>query len=193
VSDWDLVLALVSTVRHDGNGGVADDLDTVEGLAAWLATVSGVDVPPGPADEATRVRVVALRRAIRSLFARAVHPQPPSRADAARLLPVETALEQLNAAAAGLGGPGLRWPVDGPPRRCHPHATADPVDRLLATLAGATIGFLTSAAASRLRACPAPRCVRYFLPDDPRQAWCKPSCGNRARVARHYQRHHAGT
>ncbi|WP_225853148.1 CGNR zinc finger domain-containing protein [Micromonospora sp. AMSO1212t] len=43
----------------------------------------------------------------------------------------------------------------------------------------------------RLRACPAPRCVRYFLQEHARQQWCKPSCGNRARVARHYQRHQA--
>ncbi|WNM39110.1 CGNR zinc finger domain-containing protein [Micromonospora halotolerans] len=42
-----------------------------------------------------------------------------------------------------------------------------------------------------LLACPAPRCVRYFVKEHPRQAWCKPSCGNRARVSRHYQRHAA--
>ncbi|MYS74029.1 hypothetical protein GTY88_26960, partial [Streptomyces sp. SID5926] len=40
----------------------------------------------------------------------------------------------------------------------------------------------------RLRACHAPRCVRYFLKEHPRQEWCRPSCGNRARVARHQDR-----
>jgi predicted RNA-binding Zn ribbon-like protein len=51
------------------------------------------------------------------------------------------------------------------------------------------IDFLASDDRQRLHACPAPRCVRYFLRERPQQAWCKPSCGNRARVARHYQRH----
>ncbi|MFE9682238.1 CGNR zinc finger domain-containing protein [Streptomyces sp. NPDC006285] len=31
--------------------------------------------------------------------------------------------------------------------------------------------------------------MRYFLQDHPRQEWCTPSCGNRARVARHHERH----
>ncbi|HEY5833083.1 MAG TPA: CGNR zinc finger domain-containing protein [Streptomyces sp.] len=39
-----------------------------------------------------------------------------------------------------------------------------------------------------LRACPAPRCVRYFVKQHPRREWCRPSCGNRARVARHSAR-----
>jgi hypothetical protein len=30
--------------------------------------------------------------------------------------------------------------------------------------------------------------VKYFLQDDPRQTWCSPSCGNRERVNRYYQR-----
>ncbi|MCX4390896.1 CGNR zinc finger domain-containing protein [Micromonospora peucetia] len=33
--------------------------------------------------------------------------------------------------------------------------------------------------------------MRYFVREHSRQQWCKPSCGNRARVARHYQRHQA--
>ncbi|MET8629505.1 CGNR zinc finger domain-containing protein [Kitasatospora sp. NPDC004669] len=44
-----------------------------------------------------------------------------------------------------------------------------------------------------LRACKAPRCVRYFLKTHGRQEWCKPSCGNRARVARRYGRQRAAT
>ncbi|MFI1485060.1 CGNR zinc finger domain-containing protein [Streptomyces sp. NPDC020747] len=51
------------------------------------------------------------------------------------------------------------------------------------------MAFLASPDRQRLRACHAPRCVRYFLKDHPRQEWCKPSCGNRARVARHHERH----
>jgi predicted RNA-binding Zn ribbon-like protein len=190
VTHWDLSLALVGTIRHDGDGGVADDLDTVAGLADWLAVTPDLDAGSLVASEESRQRVTTLRAATRSLFARAVHPRAPSRADAQHLVDVETALACLNEAAAGLGAPTLHWPADGKPRLGYPMLATDPADRLLATLAEAVAGFLASADVVRLRACPAPRCVRYFRQDDPRQAWCKPSCGNRARVARHYQRHH---
>jgi predicted RNA-binding Zn ribbon-like protein len=49
---------------------------------------------------------------------------------------------------------------------------------------------LASPAADELRACQAPRCVRYFRKHR-RQEWCKPSCANRARVARYAERHQA--
>ena len=48
----------------------------------------------------------------------------------------------------------------------------------------------TGTAADELRACQAPRCVRYFRKHR-RQEWCKPSCANRARVARFAERHQA--
>ncbi|MER7282778.1 ABATE domain-containing protein [Dactylosporangium sp. NPDC000244] len=184
---WDLSLSLVSTIRHDGDGGVADDLDTVEGLADWLAAAPDLGV--APATEDLRLRVTELRAAVRSLFARAVRPLEPSRADAHNLIDVEAALARLNAAASGLGPPTLQWPPDGAPRLSYQLTATTAEGRLLATLAEAATRFLAGPDVTRLRACPAPRCVRYFLQDDPRQAWCKPSCGNRARVARHYQRH----
>jgi predicted RNA-binding Zn ribbon-like protein len=36
----------------------------------------------------------------------------------------------------------------------------------------------------RLRQCGAPGCGRWFLASRPRQRWCSPACGNRARLAR---------
>jgi predicted RNA-binding Zn ribbon-like protein len=192
VGDWEVALALVSTIRHDGEGGAVDDLATVDGLGTWLAGLSEVELAVGvQPDEKLRVRVTALRRAVRSLFARAVRPNPPSKADAGTLLDTGVALAELNRAARVLGSPTLHWPDDAAPGLRYPMAAATPPDRLLGQLAQATIGFLTGDDVTRLRACPAPRCVRYFLQADPRQAWCKPSCGNRARVARHYQRHHS--
>ncbi|QES48267.1 hypothetical protein DEJ50_11010 [Streptomyces venezuelae] len=59
---------------------------------------------------------------------------------------------------------------------------------LIAGLARAAIEFLAGPQCEQLRSCSAPRCVRYFLRSHGRQAWCKPSCGNRARVARHAER-----
>jgi predicted RNA-binding Zn ribbon-like protein len=41
---------------------------------------------------------------------------------------------------------------------------------------------------SRVARCHAPRCGMFFVPMNPRQRWCSPECGNRARVARHATR-----
>ncbi|MFF5205934.1 CGNR zinc finger domain-containing protein [Streptosporangium sp. NPDC000396] len=88
--------------------------------------------------------------------------------------------------------PFLEWPQDEPPRVRQRPAAADPLLLLTSALARTAMDFLASDDRLRLRACQAPRCVHYFVKDDPRQSWCKPSGGNRARVARHYRRHHGG-
>ncbi|MFF4351162.1 CGNR zinc finger domain-containing protein [Streptomyces sp. NPDC001530] len=188
--DARLALDLVLTIRHDGHGGVAGDLTDPAGLTAWVH--AHPDALPGAdrfvADPATLTAVRDLRAAVRALFAHAVRPGEPSPADAARLLPVPQAVERLNAAAAlAATVPVLVWTED-----------ADPVVRekaasgavpLTAVLARAAMTFLASPDRHRLRACHAPRCVRYFIKEHPRQEWCTPSCGNRARVARHHERH----
>ncbi|GGV21703.1 CGNR zinc finger domain-containing protein [Streptomyces griseoflavus] len=189
--DAQLALDLVLTIRHDGAGGVADDLTDPAALTAWVhahprtlaATARYTADPHG----LTAVR--DLRGAVRTLFAHAVRPAPPGPADSARLLTVPEALRRVNEAAARTPTvPVLTWDEGGDPvvrRRPVP----DGGDHLTAVLARAAIGFLASPERERLRACHAPRCVRYFLKEHPRQEWCKPSCGNRARVARHHERH----
>lgn len=87
----------------------------------------------------------------------------------------------------------MEWPPDGAPTPRLLSAESDPKVRLLAALARATVDFLTGPQRTHLRACSAPRCVRYFVKSHGRQEWCKPSCGNRARAARHYQRHRMTT
>ncbi|MGY0056133.1 CGNR zinc finger domain-containing protein [Streptomyces sp. LZ34] len=196
MSDDRLALALAVTIRHDGNGGVADDLATPEGLTAWVRELAeplgdALDAQDFTADAAALDAVRDLRAAVRALFARAVRPGPPSSADAHRLLPGELAVARLNAAAARVPGAScLEWAEGSAPviRAARPPGFTD-ADRLVAALARDAIGFLAGPERERLRACPAPRCVRYFVKDHPRQEWCKPSCGNRARVARHHRRH----
>ncbi|EFE71141.1 MULTISPECIES: CGNR zinc finger domain-containing protein [Streptomyces] len=188
--DTGLTLDLALTVRHDGDGGTADDLADPAGLTAWVRAhpdaLPGADRFTADAEDLTAVR--ELRAAVRALFARAVRPDAPSPADAARLLPVPEALRRLNDAAARTPTvPVLRWAEgSGPVARRRPVRGEDD---LTAVLAQAAIGFLAGPDRQRLRACHAPRCVRYFLKEHPRQEWCKPSCGNRARVARHHERH----
>jgi predicted RNA-binding Zn ribbon-like protein len=191
-----LALELAATIRHDGSGGIADDLADQSSFAWWLERNADLLADCGPAlyevgtDDRLRQRVIELRRAVRSLFGHAIAPAEPSRAEAGALLPLPEALELVNGAAvAAPYAPQLVWEPGGPPQVVHRQPATDAGTALLAALAHAVIDFLASEDRARLHACPAPRCVRYFLRERPQQAWCKPSCGNRARVARHYQRH----
>ncbi|MFE7435788.1 CGNR zinc finger domain-containing protein [Streptomyces tendae] len=189
--DTRIALALALTVRHDGHGGIADDLTDPAALTAWVSAHPDAvpDAEAFAADAPTLAAVREVRAAARALFARAVRPGEPSPADATRLLPVPQALRRLNEAAALVPTvPVLAWADAADPVVRAAPAQGAPAE-LAATLAQAVIGFLAGPDRQRLRACHAPRCVRYFLKEHPRQEWCKPSCGNRARVARHQDRH----
>jgi predicted RNA-binding Zn ribbon-like protein len=70
------------------------------------------------------------------------------------------------------------------------HSNATPQIAALARMAEAAVQLFGSSQRDELRACNAPGCVLYFMRDHPRREWCSPNCGNRARVARHYARHH---
>lgn len=189
-----LALELASTIRHDGEGGVADDLATVRGTGHWIqaqADLLAVHVVPGKivADEVLRSEIIELRRAMRALFARTVSPAPPSPADARRLMPADQAIAHINAVVAREPVvPQLDWPPEGTPAARLQSPENDPKIRLMASLSRAAIDFLSGPQREHLRACTAPRCVRYFVKSHGRQEWCKPSCGNRARAARHYRR-----
>ncbi len=214
-----LAFALAATIRHDGHGGIADLLATPAEAAAWLEQhhhlvtevlgrplveegvddegargdggrewVAGAGVRAAPAE--ARDELVRVRRAVRALFARAVAPEAPSKADADRLLDADAALRMVNRAADRLGTMQLDWPDDGSPVTRWAGRTDDPVALLVGAVGRSTIDFLSGPDRTRLRACPAARCVKYFLQDDPRQLWCSPSCGNRERVNRHYRRRH---
>lgn len=188
--DTRLALDLALTIRHDGHGGVADDLVDLAGLTAWVREHAGAlpDAPDPVLDESALAAVRDLRAAVRALFAHAVRPGAPSPADAARLLPVPEAVVRLNTAAARTPTvPVLHW-TEGAEPVVHREPSPPGTD-LTAVLAQAVIAFLSGADRRRLRACHAPRCVRYFLKEHSRQEWCRPSCGNRARVARHHERH----
>jgi predicted RNA-binding Zn ribbon-like protein len=192
-TDAVLIMELSDTVRHDGAGGVADDLTTPDALAEWLA--GHPELPQAAATDAALAAVMQVRQAVRALFARAVRPGPPSRADAHRLIPVDEAVERLNSAAAAVAvTPRLTWSQDGEPAASLVVAGASRASsaELTAALARAAIALISGPELARLRACPAPRCVRYFLQGHGRQEFCKTSCSNRARAARHYDRQRSG-
>jgi predicted RNA-binding Zn ribbon-like protein len=143
-------------------------------------------------DERLHGELVRVRRAVRALFARAVAPGAPSKADAHRLMDADAALRMINRAAGCLGAQKLAWEEGGEPVVGWDGGTADRVKLVMGAVGWSTIEFLRGPDRVRLRACPAARCVKYFLQDDPRQLWCSASCGNRERVNRHYRKRHAG-
>jgi predicted RNA-binding Zn ribbon-like protein len=194
-----LPVELMNTVWADRDG-VHDALATPEQGLAWLRAVRDRLPPappavpawlrePWPDDIAPAVEQVRLLRdAVRRLAAEATDdPRPaaesatPGRAEALRVL-------DLACAAAPMWS-GLRWAEGGEPRR-ELHSAAAPGQVLLAALAEGAVALFAGGRTAGLRACLAPGCVLYFVKQHPRRGWCSAACGNRARVARHYRRHH---
>ncbi|GAA3136286.1 CGNR zinc finger domain-containing protein [Planomonospora alba] len=190
-----MALEFVGTVRAV-RSGLVDTLADVAGMTAW-GRAHAAELGIGPdftATEELRREVVELRQAVRALFARAVAPAPPSSADAHRLPGFAEALALVNAAALAVPvAARLEWPEGGvPAARNVPADGADESARIRAVLASAAIALLAGPDRERLRVCPAPRCVLYFIKEHARQEWCSTGCGNRARAARHYRRHGSG-
>jgi predicted RNA-binding Zn ribbon-like protein len=96
--------------------------------------------------------------------------------------------------AADLAAPAiseLAW--DGSAVAVTRRREGSPGLRLAARLAEAAAELLADPAVGTIRKCEADDCVLLFLPANPRRRWCSAGrCGNRMRVARHYQRHRTG-
>ena len=186
-----MAVALMNTIWADRDG-LHDTLDA--GAADWLQTaaselladVTGAGAWPPVDVEVGVVRLRRLRDALRRLAAEVAGDHRPDAASAITDRAVAVAVLNETCALAA-AWPALVWPDAAPPRAvarsAHP-----PVLLALARLAAEAVELLTRPSA--LGACEAPGCVRYFLRDNPRRGWCSGACGNRARVARHYRRHH---
>lgn len=146
--------------------------------AGWWALQS-TRLPAGPAPQPVAAR--RLRAAVRDVLD----------AHLAGRAPEVTSVEDLNAAAAGVptsprlladGGSAVRWHTE------YGGNTA------LAAIAGETIRLLADAGRlAKLRRCANPACSMLFLAERRSRVWCASNvCGNRVRVARHYDRTHGG-
>lgn len=170
-----LALDLVNTRTSEG-----DLLATPAALDTWLATQTGrLPAPERPATAADLAAVRALRDHVATAidYARRADGADP----AAALGALEAALRGAPAYRA------LRW--DGGVVAEHRRAGAYRA-RLLADLADTAVALLTDPVLDRIRQCEGPGCVLLFLPAHARRRWCSPAlCGNRVRVARHYERH----
>lgn len=190
-----LPVELMNTVGADRDG-ILDALADDDGAVAWLQAVAGrIGAQAGSGQDwldEDAVRAAAgdlqeLRDALRVLAAEATgDPRPPATAPE---LTRPEAIATLNRLATA--SPELVWPVDGRPARAYrARGTAGLAVELIAHQG---VELLTGPGAERLRPCLAPNCLLFFVKDHARREWCSPGCGNRARVARHYQRHHVGS
>ena len=198
-----LPVELMNTINV-GAGGADDVLGDLAGVAAWLNTISdrlspptralviGDGPSPGELDESAVGPIAeplrGLRDALRRLAAEVTRdPRTPAATPVTHQDAVDTVNRQCALAPAW---PEMTWPVDGDPA-LRVRSTGRPVDHILSLIAEQATELFTGEQRRQLAACLAPGCDRYFLKVHPRKQWCSALCGNRARVARHYQRHHA--
>jgi predicted RNA-binding Zn ribbon-like protein len=173
-----VAVELMNTIWADREG-VHDVLVDADGLAGWLSAVNLA----GDGDLVDEFR--RLRDALRFLAAAATGDTRPAAASPTQ--GIEAAVAAVNASCAyAPSWSEMEWPRKRVTKSAHSGAIAE-----LSTIAEQAIALFTGEARDKLRACHAPGCVLYFIRDHPRREWCSAGCGNRARVARHYKRHHA--
>ena len=175
---------LMNTIWAD-TAGVHDDLTTPAALRDWLVTVDHRDADAlgdSRPDELSEARL--LRDSLRRLAAFCTDDSRP--AAQSPVDSVDDAVAAVNRAVTHRPHAQLVF-RGGRLHRDHPTPTS-PTRVALAELAHDSIDTLTGPSATKLRACHAPGCVRYFVRSHPRREWCSETCGNRARAARHYRR-----
>ncbi|WP_327131101.1 ABATE domain-containing protein [Streptomyces sp. NBC_01343] len=193
-----LPIELMNTIWADREG-VHDAIADPDEAVAWLRAVSPRLTPSAPAvgawldaerpagAEETALLLRDLRDALRRLAAEATEDPRPDAQSATGTR--DAALAALNEACSVTPvWAMLHWPSGGDPTRIV--RTGDLAGQaVVAVLAGQAVDLFTGDMRPQLRACLAPGCVLYFVKQHPRREWCSAGCGNRARVARHYQRH----
>ncbi|MER5941978.1 ABATE domain-containing protein [Streptomyces sp. NPDC001928] len=146
------------------------------GATWWALQASRLPEGPAPSLEATRT----LRAAIRDVFDAHLAGRPSQ----------DTSLEDINAAAAAVPtSPRIVRSQAGTITQTRWH-TEQGGNAALAAVAHETIGlFASPERLAALRRCANPSCSMLFLAATKRRTWCAANvCGNRVRVARHYER-----
>ncbi|TDD70648.1 hypothetical protein E1262_08280 [Jiangella aurantiaca] len=196
-----LAVEFMNTIWAD-RSGVHDALTTADEVAAWLRASPQI---PGCADgelrhwlaaastrdlEETGERLRELRDSVRRLAA----AQTSDRREraASPIADILRAVSIVNhATAQAPHWSRLDW-HDGVEPSHDIQTGSKTSTAITAGIAEQAIHLFTSEQRHDLRACMAPGCVLYFIKQHPRREWCSAACGNRARAARHYQRHKAG-
>lgn len=169
---------LMNTVWADRTS-VHDSLETLAHLRLWAERA---DIGDGQVDESDVDLARELRDALRRLAADATHDD--RRGAVSANVDSQAALAVTNRFLADCT-PALRQEPGQDFSRGWQPVGASTFRRELAALALEGADLL---AGQGLRACGGPGCVLYFHRSHSRREWCSAECGNRARVARHYQR-----
>jgi predicted RNA-binding Zn ribbon-like protein len=165
----ELAIDLANTLKLQRDGTTADLLADQGGLARWLRGTGGPGAMSGRQLQELRGQVLALLAA--AVRRRALPP---------------AAVAAVN--RTGAAAPGVAQLEAG---ELVVRYNASPPEAFLADIATSAITLVGGPGRDRLRRCGAPGCGRWFLASRPRQRWCSPACGNRARVARFQQRRRA--
>ncbi|MFF4753665.1 CGNR zinc finger domain-containing protein [Streptomyces sp. NPDC002514] len=194
-----LPVELMNTIWAD-RSGVHDALRDPDGIRAWLLAVSprmdllvrrDLEALSGSDLDRLGSRLTGLRDALRRLAAEATGDPRPSAASDTREL--DEAVAVLNRAAGDTSSwSALSWTPGQEPSR-HACTGGQTTSAAVSAIAEESITMFSQDTRHELRACLAPGCVLYFLKNHPRREWCSAGCGNRARSARHYQRHRRTT
>jgi predicted RNA-binding Zn ribbon-like protein len=180
-------LALVNTIWIDRND-THDVLVDVADVRTWVRAIGercGLIPAMGRAEDVSpdaAAHLIDLRDALRRLAAE--RTQDPRSLGQSPVPDGATATSIVNAASAM----STVWPEllpDGQTSLCHDGSF---VDALTTVIAQQAIHLVASPQWELLRPCVAPGCAYFFIKAH-RQQWCSAVCGNRARVARHAQRH----
>jgi predicted RNA-binding Zn ribbon-like protein len=154
-----------------------DLIETVPRLARWWDLQ--VDrLPPGPLPDATSVR--RLRAAVRDVLDSHLADRTPQ----------ATSIEDLNAATAAAPASLRMVQTDDGLRAETRWHTEYGGNAALAMMARETIELMADPERlASLRRCANPNCSMLFLAEHKRRQFCVGSiCGNRTRVARHYEK-----
>jgi predicted RNA-binding Zn ribbon-like protein len=173
LGDFPIAVDLANTVVMSG-GREVDLLTSESELTTWIEA-ERARAPSAGAARGRLGEVRALRDAVRDLlFATAEGGPLPASAVAA-----------TNRAAALCPS----WPViDEAGRATAGELSDNPFDRFCSAVARSAVEVVGGPERDRLAVCHAPSCGMFFMRGNPRQTWCTPACGNRARVARHAAR-----
>jgi predicted RNA-binding Zn ribbon-like protein len=176
-----VALDLVDTLMTVADPPI-DLLEPAERSAAWWH-LEATRLPEGPVPPPAATR--RLRAALRDLFDAHLQNRPPH----------TTSVEDVNAAAAAVPTSPRIVATDHGLRVQTRWHTEHGGNAVLAAIAREAIELLaTPDRLERLRRCANPECSMLFLAENARRQWCTSNvCGNRARVARHYERTHGRT
>jgi predicted RNA-binding Zn ribbon-like protein len=180
--DWagqGLALDLADTLVAARGREFVDRLSDSSQLSRWLELEREWIGPVRESEAPAVAEVHELRKAIRSLFFAAAWKEA---------LPLASArvVNRFSAGAAWHRQLDLSEPAA--PQLAYARSRSSRASQVLAAIADAAIELLTGPDRERLRACAAPSCGMFYLERKAGRRWCSVSCGNRARVARHYER-----